>query len=152
MVLPTAVFWPGEFLGLYSPWGRKESDMTERLSLSEVKTQCLDGICIESRNRLWRIPSSCCSVSSTLNIVHLSSFERLSNVPPWAALVPHTVQNLSAVQKTGFIPWVRKVRWRRGGCPLHCSRVENPWTEQPVGCSPWGHTESDTTNISLFLP
>ena len=30
--LPTPVFWPGEFHGLYSPWGRKESDMTERLS------------------------------------------------------------------------------------------------------------------------
>ena len=27
------VFWPREFHGLYSPWGRKESDMTERLSL-----------------------------------------------------------------------------------------------------------------------
>ena len=32
--LPTPVFWPGEFHGLYSPWGRKESDRTERLSLS----------------------------------------------------------------------------------------------------------------------
>ena len=31
--LPTPVFWPGEFQGLNSPWGRKESDMTERLSL-----------------------------------------------------------------------------------------------------------------------
>ena len=31
--LPTPVFWPGEFHGLYSPWGRKESDMTDRLSL-----------------------------------------------------------------------------------------------------------------------
>ena len=30
--LPTPVFWPGEFNGLYSPWGHKESDMTERLS------------------------------------------------------------------------------------------------------------------------
>ena len=28
------VFWPGEFHGLYSPWGRKESDTTEQLSLS----------------------------------------------------------------------------------------------------------------------
>ena len=28
--LPTPVFWPGEFHGLYSPWGRKEWDMTER--------------------------------------------------------------------------------------------------------------------------
>ena len=33
--LPTPVFWPGEFHGLYSPWGRKESDTTERLSLSQ---------------------------------------------------------------------------------------------------------------------
>ena len=27
--LPTPVFWPGEFHGLYSPWGRKQSDTTE---------------------------------------------------------------------------------------------------------------------------
>ena len=25
----TPVFWPGEFHGLYSPWGHKESDTTE---------------------------------------------------------------------------------------------------------------------------
>ena len=31
--LPTPVFWPGEFHGLGSAWGRKESDTTERLSL-----------------------------------------------------------------------------------------------------------------------
>ena len=34
--LPTPVFWPGEFHGLYSPWGRKESDTTECLSLAYV--------------------------------------------------------------------------------------------------------------------
>ena len=33
-LVPTPVFWPGEFHGLYSPSGRKELDMTERLSLS----------------------------------------------------------------------------------------------------------------------
>ena len=32
--LPTPVFWPREVHGLYSPWGREESDMSERLSLS----------------------------------------------------------------------------------------------------------------------
>ena len=32
--LPTPVFWPGEFYGLYSPWGHKASDTTEQLSLS----------------------------------------------------------------------------------------------------------------------
>ena len=35
--LPTPVFWSGEFHGLYSPWGRKESDTTEQLSLSLFK-------------------------------------------------------------------------------------------------------------------
>ena len=32
--LPTPVFWPGEFHGLYSPWGHKESDPKEKLSLT----------------------------------------------------------------------------------------------------------------------
>ena len=32
--LPTPVFWPGEFHGLYNPWGCKKLDMTERLSLT----------------------------------------------------------------------------------------------------------------------
>ena len=26
---PLLVFWPGEFHGLYSPWGRKESNTAE---------------------------------------------------------------------------------------------------------------------------
>ena len=34
-MLPIPVFWPGEFHGLYSPWGCKELDTTERLSLSQ---------------------------------------------------------------------------------------------------------------------
>ena len=32
--LPTPVFWPREFHGLYSPRGRKELDTTEQFSLS----------------------------------------------------------------------------------------------------------------------
>ena len=34
--LPTPVVWPGEFHGLYSPWGREESDTTETSTFSEV--------------------------------------------------------------------------------------------------------------------
>ena len=34
--LPTPVFWPGEVHGPFSPWGHKESDMTEHLSLSKL--------------------------------------------------------------------------------------------------------------------
>ena len=36
-MLYTPVSWPGEFHGLYSPWGRKESDTTERLSYFGTK-------------------------------------------------------------------------------------------------------------------
>ena len=38
--LPTPVFWPGEFHGLYSPWGHKELDTTEWLSLSLSGLSC----------------------------------------------------------------------------------------------------------------
>ena len=31
-----SVFWPGEFHGPYSPWGHKEWDMTEQLSLTSL--------------------------------------------------------------------------------------------------------------------
>ena len=34
--LPTPVFRPGEFHGLYSPWGHKELYTAERLSLSQT--------------------------------------------------------------------------------------------------------------------
>ena len=34
--LPTSVSWTGEFLGLYSLWGHKESDTTEKISLSFI--------------------------------------------------------------------------------------------------------------------
>ena len=37
------VFWPGEFYGLYRPWGRKEVDITERLSLSTIHPGGSDG-------------------------------------------------------------------------------------------------------------
>ena len=36
--LSTPVFWPGESPSLYSPWGRKESDTTEWLSLRLPQT------------------------------------------------------------------------------------------------------------------
>ena len=34
--LHTPVFWPGEFHGLFSLWGRKESDMTETFTCSAI--------------------------------------------------------------------------------------------------------------------
>ena len=52
--LPSPVFWPGEFHGLYSPWGRKESDTAGRLSLALVVVSVL--VC--SWNAFGSVPSS----------------------------------------------------------------------------------------------
>ena len=37
IMLPTPVFWPGEFHGPYGPWVHKESDTTELLSLFHLQ-------------------------------------------------------------------------------------------------------------------
>ena len=70
--LPTPVLWPGEFHGLYSPWGHKESDMTEQLSLSiktlffcYTKTQFLETHINLLNNFLWSDILIC-----VLSIVH----------------------------------------------------------------------------------
>ena len=41
--LPSSVFWPGESHGLYSLWGCKESDTTQRLSLTHLILGFPDG-------------------------------------------------------------------------------------------------------------
>ena len=51
--LPTPVFWPGEFHGLYSPWGHKESDMTEWLSHTHTNTHKSKDRFSRSFSHLW---------------------------------------------------------------------------------------------------
>ena len=50
--LPTPVFWPGEFHGLYSPWAHKVSVMTERLSLHHID---LDHFYSSSSEMRWSL-------------------------------------------------------------------------------------------------
>ena len=59
--LPTPVFSPGEFHGLYSPRGHKEQ--TERLSLSDVSSAQI----LMQNQRLWAhsTPCKCFSCSHT---------------------------------------------------------------------------------------
>ena len=53
--LPTSVFCPGEFHGLYSPWGRKESDVTEGLSLSRSSGSHRDSESVGSESFLSQL-------------------------------------------------------------------------------------------------
>ena len=55
--LPTPVFWPGKFHGLYRPWDRKESDTTEPLSPPELPQKPA-----ESESSSQNLPSLICSL------------------------------------------------------------------------------------------
>ena len=53
----TPVFWPGEFHGLYSPWGCKELDMTGHTLLYKYLAQHLPQQTISSKTPAFTIPS-----------------------------------------------------------------------------------------------
>ena len=53
----TLVFWPGEFHGLYSPWGHRESDTTEHSSaVKKAEHQRTDAFELWCWRRLLRVP------------------------------------------------------------------------------------------------
>ena len=94
-------------------------------------------------------------------------YSRVCTVPgmyalPWwgslyhyvrASLVAQMVKNLSAVQETGFDPWVGKIPWRREWLPTPVF-LPGEFHEQGsfVRYSPWGHKELDTTERLTRLP
>ena len=57
----------------------------------------------------------------------------------------------TAMQETqvGFLGWEDPLE---KGMEIHSSTIawRIPWTEEPVGYSPWGRKESDTTERLLF--
>ena len=73
--LSTPVFWAGEFHGLYSPWGRKKSDMTERLSLLQYFIVYMSHfVFIESSWTFRLFPClTYCNSASVNNVVHIVS-------------------------------------------------------------------------------
>ena len=71
--VPIPVFWPGEFHGLNSPWGRKESDMTEQLSLSFSRPYMTTGksIALTIRTFVGKVTSLLFNMLSRLVIAFL---------------------------------------------------------------------------------
>ena len=60
------------------------------------------------------------------------------------------VKDLPAnAEDCGFHPWVGKIPWRRAWQPTPVFLPgESHGQGSPVGCSPWGHKESDTTEVT----
>ena len=55
----------------------------------------------------------------------------------------------------GSIPGLGRSSGEGNGYPLQYSCLENPWTEEPAGYSPWDNKELDTTEqltLSHFSP
>ena len=71
-------------------------------------------------------------------------------LPAGASLVTQTVKNCLKCWSTGSNPWIRKIPGGGNGYPLQDSCLENSWTEEPGGYSPWGHKESDMTEGLTF--
>ena len=97
--LPTPVFWPGEFHGLYSPWGCEESDMTERLSLFfsayYKRREFLNSWMEEMhRSKLGEGPGMSCPLPAVPSSPHFPTFTNLEFSEPcplgvlWEASLP----------------------------------------------------------------
>ena len=63
-----------------------------------------------------------------------------------ASLVAQMVKRLPAMQENGFIPWVRKIPWRRELQPNPVFLPGKSHGQRSLAIySPWGCKESDTT-------
>ena len=102
---PTPVFLPGKFygqrsLGAYSPWGHKESDMTESVHAhthTHTHTDCAGGrtqLCLNTQEMAWII-----LVSQTARFWH--TFNKGSS---WHVLTSFKNRNLGAgIKATHFL-------------------------------------------------
>ena len=102
--LPTPVFWPGEFHGLHSPWGHKELDTIEQLSLTLLN--------------LFRTTASS-SLSSVNTLPFAFQFLEVCVSPPYY------ISNLLLYNKLPktYCPKTNKIQMWTGGWCQDCRSV-----------------------------
>ena len=70
-------------------------------------------------------------------------------LPRWASGKKHTCQ-CRRHKRCGFDPWIRKIPWRRAWQPTPVFLPRGCHGQRSLaGCSPWGCTESETTEMTL---
>ena len=69
---------------------------------------------------------------------------------PGGRVVKNPPANVGDTGDNDSNPWVRKISWRRKW-QLTPVAWSIPWTEEPVGYSPWGHRELYTTEQACTL-
>ena len=140
---PTPVFLPGEFhgqrsLGSYSPWGHKESDTIEWLTLSHHFQDAPDR----------------CFAKNTTSCSFLKWQTSASLIPKWIPLLCfygllwwlRWLRICLQCRRRGFDPWVGKLPWRGKWLPTPVFLPgEIPWTEEPGRLQSMGSQRADTT-------
>ena len=77
----------------------------------------------------------------------LPSYQCTMGLPWWLSGKESTC-NARAAGDLGSIPGSGISTGGGHGNPLQCSCLENPTTEEPVACSPYGRKELDTTEAT----
>ena len=145
---PTPVLLPGKSHGQRSlvgcsPWGREESDMTERLHfhfplscIGEGNGNPLQCSCLENPRDGGAWWAAVCGVAqSRTRLKRLSSS---SGKEPTCQCRRHERARIS--------PWVGKIPWRKAGQPTaELLPGESHPQRSLAGYSAWGHKQSDTT-------
>ena len=71
---------------------------------------------------------------------------------PWWLSSKEPACNAGAAGSRGFDPWVRKIPWRRAWQPTPGYLPEESHGQRNVvGYSPWGHKESDMTEVTKHI-
>ena len=140
---PTPVFLPGNIhgqrsLGGYSPWDRKESDTTERLTHTYTRF-----ILLLSLSHLNMVALILVLSSYFINCYSFFGF-------PGGASGKEPASQCGRLQKCEFQPWVQKIPWRTAWQPTPVFLPgESPWTEEPGGLQSVGlqRVRHDQSNL-----
>ena len=105
--IPTPVFWTGVFHGLYSPWGLKELDTTERLS--PVTIFWVVSSFIWLRIKLLGFPCDSVGKESSCNVGDLGLIPGLGRSPGEGKGYPLQYSDLENCMDCIVTPWGYRV-------------------------------------------
>ena len=105
----------------------------------------IEGRRIRGQQRLRWLDGITYSMDMSLSKLWLLVVDREACCSPWGLKESDTTEQLNW---TGFNPWIGKIPWRRERLPTPVFWPgEFHGLRNLVGMSPWGHKESDTTEV-----
>ena len=111
--LPTAVFWPGEFHGPYSPWGRKKLEMTVIFTLRRLAEVMTNGSSFSvTKSHLTLCITVGCGIPGSSVLHYLLEFAQThvhwlaAAIQPSCPLLPPSPFAYKLFQCQGLFQWI----------------------------------------------